>query len=53
MMTVDELAAAANADPVEFRLRLLTASTDDDDIPIVHFLPRGWLSTRSTFSFRL
>jgi nicotinate dehydrogenase subunit B len=27
---IDELAAAAQADPVEFRMRLLTASTDDD-----------------------
>jgi CO/xanthine dehydrogenase Mo-binding subunit len=27
---IDELAAAAKADPVEFRLRLLTASTADD-----------------------
>jgi CO/xanthine dehydrogenase Mo-binding subunit len=27
---MDELAAAANADPVEFRMRLLTASADDD-----------------------
>jgi CO/xanthine dehydrogenase Mo-binding subunit len=27
---IDELAAAANADPVEFRMRLLTASTTDD-----------------------
>jgi CO/xanthine dehydrogenase Mo-binding subunit len=27
---IDELAAAAKADPVEFRLRLLEASTDDD-----------------------
>ena len=27
---IDELAAAAKADPVEFRLRLLTASTTDD-----------------------
>ena len=27
---IDELAAAANADPVEFRLKLLTASKNDD-----------------------
>ena len=27
---IDELAAAAKADPVAFRLKLLTASTDDD-----------------------
>ncbi len=27
---IDELAAAANADPIEFRLKLLTAATDDD-----------------------
>ena len=27
---IDELAAAANADPVEFRMKLLTASTADD-----------------------
>jgi CO/xanthine dehydrogenase Mo-binding subunit len=27
---IDELAAAAKADPVEFRLRMLTASSDDD-----------------------
>jgi CO/xanthine dehydrogenase Mo-binding subunit len=27
---IDELAVAANADPVEFRLKLLTASKDDD-----------------------
>ena len=27
---VDEMAAAANADPLEFRMRLLTASTADD-----------------------
>ena len=27
---MDELAAAADADPVAFRLKLLTASTDDD-----------------------
>jgi len=28
---IDELAAAANADPIEFRLKLLTASTQDDN----------------------
>ncbi len=28
---IDELAAAAKADPIEFRLKLLTASTADDD----------------------
>ena len=28
---IDELAAAAKADPVEFRLRMLTASTGDDN----------------------
>ncbi len=28
---IDELAAAANADPVEFRLKMLTASDEDDE----------------------
>ena len=27
---IDELAAAANADPLEFRMKMLTASTDED-----------------------
>jgi CO/xanthine dehydrogenase Mo-binding subunit len=28
---IDELAAAANADPLEFRMKLLTATTEDDN----------------------
>jgi CO/xanthine dehydrogenase Mo-binding subunit len=28
---IDEMAAAANADPVEFRMRMLTAAKDDDN----------------------
>jgi CO/xanthine dehydrogenase Mo-binding subunit len=28
---IDEMAAAAKADPLEFRMRMLTASTDDDN----------------------
>ena len=40
---IDELAAAAKADPVEFRLRMLNARTAEDDRGSSGHAPSRWL----------